>query len=55
MAADGFGEGDDDSVIVGDVARGNDPPFAVLEPFLADLTAADREASDILGNAAKPS
>ena len=51
--ADGVGQGDDDFVVVGDVVRGEDPPFTVLEPFLADLVAADVEVPDLLGNAAK--
>ena len=43
--ADGFGQGDDDFVVVDDVVRGEGPPFAVLEPFLADLVAADKATS----------
>ena len=49
--ADGFGEGDDDLVVVGDVFVGQGAAFAVLEPFLADLIAADVEVPDGFGHA----
>ena len=52
--ADGFGQGDDDFVVVGDVVRGEDPPFAVLEPFLADLVAADVKVPYLLGDRYQP-
>ena len=40
---DGFGKGNDDAVVVGDVVLGEGPAFAVFEPFLADLVAVDVE------------
>ena len=39
--ADGFIQGDDDLVVVGDVILREDAAFVVFEPFLADLIAAD--------------
>ena len=40
--ADGLVQGDDDAVVVGDVVTAQAAAFAVLEPFDADLVAADR-------------
>ncbi len=51
--ADGFAEGDDDLVVVGDVFVGQGAAFAVLEPFLADLVAADVEVPDSFGDTAE--
>lgn len=52
--ADGFGEGDHDLVVVGDVVVGEGTAFAVLEQFLTDLIPADVEIPDRLGNALEP-
>ena len=49
--ANGFGEGDDDSVVVGDVVFGEGAAFAVFEPFFADLVAADVEIPNRFGDA----
>ena len=49
--ADGFVEGDDDAVVVGEVVGGEGPALAVFEPFLADLVAADVEVPDLFGDA----
>src|ERR1039457_6263437 len=38
---DGFTQGDDHLLIVGDVLRGKHAPFSVLQPLLADLVASD--------------
>ena len=46
----GFGEGDDDLLVVGDIVRREFPSFAVLEPFFADLVAADVEVPHVLWN-----
>ena len=47
----GFGEGDDDLVVVGDVLVGEGAAFAILEPFRADLVAADVEVPDVFRDA----
>ena len=52
--ANGFAEGDDDFVIVGDVFVVQGAAFAVFEPFLTDLVAADVEVPDGLGDALEP-
>ena len=49
--AEGFAEGDDDFVVVGDVFGAEGAAFAVFEPFLADLVAADVEIPDGFGDA----
>lgn len=49
--ADGFVEGDDYFLVVGDVVFGEGAAFAVFEPFLADLVAADVEIPDVVGDA----
>ena len=51
--ADGFGEGNDDLVVVGDVVVGEGAAFAVLEPFLTDLIPSNVEGRDRLGHALK--
>ena len=51
--ADGFGEGHDDFVVVGDIVVGEGAAFAVFEPFLADLVAADVEVPDGFGDSAE--
>ena len=48
--ADGFAEGEDDLVVVGDVFVVQGAAFAVFEPFLADLVAADVEVPDGFGH-----
>ena len=54
--ADGFGKGDDNSVVVGDVVFCQDPTeatllrAAVFEPLFADLIAADVEVPDFSGD-----
>src|SRR5690606_28522188 len=47
--ADGFLQGDHDLVVVGNVVVAEGAAFAVLEPFLADLVAADVEVPYVLG------
>ena len=44
--ANGFGQGYQDFLIVVEVGKGEGTAFAVLEPFLADLIAADGEGPD---------
>lgn len=51
--ADGFGQGDDDFLVMGDVILRERAAFAVFEPFLADLVAADVEVPDGFRHAAK--
>src|SRR6266581_2360639 len=51
--ADGFGEGDDDFLVVGEVVLRELPSFAVFEPFLADLVAADVEVPHVLAHASE--
>lgn len=48
--ADGFAEGNDDALIVGDVVSGQGATLAVFEPFFADLIAADVEVPDVFRN-----
>jgi hypothetical protein len=48
--ADGFGEGDDDLVVVGEVVLRQSAALAVLEPLLADLVAADVEVSHVFAH-----
>ena len=48
--ADGLVEGDDDLLVVGNVRLRERPAFAVLEPLLADLVAADAEVPHALAN-----
>lgn len=54
--ADGFGEVDDDLVVMGNVLVGEDTSglaflrAAVLGPFFADLIAADVEIPDVFGD-----
>jgi hypothetical protein len=47
--ADGFGEGDDDLLVVVNVVGREFAAFAILEPFFADLIAADMKFPDFLG------
>src|SRR5205823_3310962 len=49
--ADGFGEGNDDFVVMSDVVFREGSAFAVFEPFLAYLIAADVKVPDGFGNA----
>ena len=49
--ANGFGEGNDDLVVVGDVVVGKGTVLAVLEPFPGNLVTADMEFSRRLGYA----
>ena len=49
--ADGFGDGDDDFLVVVDVVGGEFPAFAVLESLFADLPAANVELPDFFGDA----
>ena len=51
--ADGFVEGHDDAMVMDKIVGGERSAFAVLEPFLADLVAADVEVPDLLRHAAK--
>lgn len=51
--ADGFGDGDDDFLVVVNVVRREFPFFAVLEPFFADLIAANVEFPNFLGDTFK--
>ncbi|HWG57579.1 MAG TPA: hypothetical protein VN661_00880, partial [Candidatus Acidoferrales bacterium] len=51
--ADGFREGDDDFLVVVNVAGGKLAAFAVLEPFFADLIAADLESPDVFRDSFK--
>ena len=44
--ADGFIQGDDDFLVVGEVVVGELAAAAVFEPFVADLVAADVEVPD---------
>lgn len=48
---DGFGEGDNEFLVVGDVVFREGAAFAVFEPFLADLVAADVEVPHVLAHA----
>ena len=41
--ADGFGDGDDDFLVVVNVVGGEEAAFAILEPLFSDLVAADME------------
>jgi len=49
--ADGFGEGDDDLLVVDDVVFRERAALAVFQPFLADLVAADMKIPHILAHA----
>ena len=49
--ADGFGEGDDDFLVVGEVVVGELAAAAVFEPFVEDLVAADVELPDFFRDA----
>ena len=49
--ADGFGEGDDDFLVMVNVIGGELAAFVVLEPLFADLVATDVEFPDFLGHA----
>ena len=51
---DGFGEGDDDFVVMGDVVFGKGAALAVFKPFLTHLVAADVEVPYFFGHAAEP-
>jgi hypothetical protein len=51
--ADGFVERDDDFLVVINVVGGEFAAFAVLEPFFADLIAADLKFPDFLWHAAE--
>ncbi len=53
--ADGFGKGDDDFVVVGDVVLREGAVFAIFEPFLADRVAADVEVPHWLAYTAEAS
>src|SRR3990172_12643200 len=53
--ADGFVQGHDDAVVVGDVVGGEHAALAVLEPLGADLVAADVEVPHVLGHASEAS
>ena len=48
--ADGFFEGDDDAVVVGDVFRSEFAVLAIFEPLFADLISADVEVPNIFGH-----
>ena len=45
--ADGFGEGDDDFLVMINVVGGEFAAFAILEPLFADLIAADVEIPEV--------
>ena len=51
--ADGFREGDDNPLIVLDILVAQRAAFAILEPLLADLIAADMEVPNLLRHAAE--
>jgi hypothetical protein len=48
---DGFGESDDDFLVMRPILGGQGPTFAVFQPFLADLVAADVEVPHVLAHA----
>lgn len=49
--ADGLVQGGDDFAVMVDVSVAEGAAFAVFEPFVADLVAADVEVPDIFGDA----
>src|SRR2546426_12005656 len=48
--SNGFGKGEDDFLVVGAVVGGELPTFAVFEPFLANLVAAEVEVPYVLAD-----
>src|SRR5690348_10518303 len=50
---DSFGQGDDNLLVMGDVVFGKGAAFAILEPFLADLVAANVKVPYFFRHAAK--
>ena len=51
---DGFVQGDDDLLVVGDVVGRERATLAVLKPLVADLVAADVEVPDCFRDALRP-
>lgn len=51
----GFGEGEDDLLIVGEVIFREGAALSVLQPFLADLVTADVEVPYLIAYSLEPS